>query len=158
VPCESLHYRPQRGAAFVELSIILPFFVLLVIGTVEIGTAFFNYNTLTKLTFNAARYLSDNATLGSTGVLVLSSTVKAEAENLIVYGKTTAGSTSILRSLSTNDVTIDSPAGLGDHIRVRVDYDYPLMLGQLLSNLMSASGGSFPASLPLSASVVLRIP
>lgn len=50
--------RAQRGAAVVELAIVITVMLLLTAGIVEFGRAFWYYNALDKATRDAARYLS----------------------------------------------------------------------------------------------------
>ncbi|MGB9150883.1 MAG: TadE/TadG family type IV pilus assembly protein [Burkholderiales bacterium] len=51
-------YRSQRGAAAVELAIILPLIMMMLAGITEFSRAFWYYNALDKATRDAARYLS----------------------------------------------------------------------------------------------------
>lgn len=71
--------RKQRGVAAVELGIILIPLVLLAFGITEFGRAIYQYNTLTKATRDATRFLS----LQGPGDVTEIST----AINLAVYGK-----------------------------------------------------------------------
>lgn len=50
--------RQERGAAAVEFALVLPILLLVVAGTVEFGRAFWFYDTLSKATRDAARYLT----------------------------------------------------------------------------------------------------
>lgn len=50
--------RSERGAAAVEFAVILPILLLVVGGAVEFGRAFWFYDTLSKATRDAARYIS----------------------------------------------------------------------------------------------------
>lgn len=68
----------QRGAAIVELAMILPVLLLLSFITTEIGRAVYQYNTITKSVRDAVRYLSVQTP--GTGLI--------EARNLVVYGNT----------------------------------------------------------------------
>jgi Flp pilus assembly protein TadG len=51
-------YGKQRGMAAVELAILLIPLVLLAFGITEFGRAIYQYNTLTKATRDATRFLS----------------------------------------------------------------------------------------------------
>lgn len=132
--------------------------MLVAIGTIEIGTAFFRYDMLNKQVRNAARYLTDNALFGSTGVIVTDSrynALVAAAQNLVVYGTTVAGNTPLLPDLAVDDVFVEQ-AALANHIEVRAVYVHPLILGGALGGLMTATG--FPSSLTLTASAVMPVP
>jgi Flp pilus assembly pilin Flp len=50
--------RNESGAALAELAILIPFLVAMVAGVSELGRLFQTYNTLSKSTRAAARYLS----------------------------------------------------------------------------------------------------
>lgn len=50
--------RSEHGAVAVELALILPILLLVVGGAVEFGRAFWFYDTLSKATRDAARYVS----------------------------------------------------------------------------------------------------
>jgi Flp pilus assembly protein TadG len=84
------HHR-QQGVELVELALILPFLILLSMLVVEFGRALYEYNTVAKSVRDAVRYLS----------VQLPNTNCAQAQNLVVYGKTTAGTTPLARGLTT---------------------------------------------------------
>ncbi|MDH0048071.1 TadE/TadG family type IV pilus assembly protein [Comamonas terrigena] len=88
------HHR-QQGVELVELALILPFLILLSMLVVEFGRALYEYNTVAKSVRDAVRYLS----------VQLPNTNCAQAQNLVVYGKTTAGTTPLARGLTTGSVT-----------------------------------------------------
>lgn len=56
-----LRNQVARGAAFLELAIILPLLILLVFGALEFSLAASEYKTLAKQTRIGARYLSSRA-------------------------------------------------------------------------------------------------
>src|SRR3954468_11121497 len=55
VPTRYARLRGERGAAMVELAIILPLFVVLVFGVIEFGLTYNNYITVRQGTREAAR-------------------------------------------------------------------------------------------------------
>lgn len=69
----------QRGAALVELALILPLLLLITFITTEFGRALYQYNTITKSVRDAVRYLS----------VQTPGTGQAVAQNLVIYGSTT---------------------------------------------------------------------
>ena len=71
----------HRGAALVELAMILPLTFVLSFMVIDFGRAIYEYNLLTKTVRDAARYLS----VQTPGTRI------AEARNLIVYGTPTPG-------------------------------------------------------------------
>ena len=89
--------RPQRGAALIELALIMPLLLLLTFITTEFGRAMYEYNTVVKATRDAVRYLS----VQTPGTHI------TEARNLMVYGNTAGTGTPLARGLSLTNV----PAG-----------------------------------------------
>ena len=90
-------FSRQRGSAQIELALIMPLLLLITFITTEIGRAMYEYNTLTKSTRDAVRYLS----VKTPGTKI------AEARNLIVYGNTAGTGVPLARGLSLANV----PAG-----------------------------------------------
>ena len=88
---------PQRGAALIELALIMPLLLLLTFITTEFGRAMYEYNTVVKATRDAVRYLS----VQTPGTHI------TEARNLMVYGNTAGTGTPLARGLSLTNV----PAG-----------------------------------------------
>lgn len=92
-------HRRQRGAALVELALVIPFLIVMSFLVAEFGRAIWQYNTLTKSVRDAARYLS----VQTPGTNV------TQAQNLAVYGTTTAGSTPLAPGLTTGMVSATWP-------------------------------------------------
>jgi len=88
--------RTQRGVALVELAFVLPVLLVMTFIVTEFGRAIYQYNTLTKSVRDAARYLT----------IQTPNTNIAQAQNLVVYGTTTAGTTPLVRGLSTAMVSV----------------------------------------------------
>jgi len=76
------HKSQQRGTATIEFALLGMVLVTLMLGASEFGRAMLQYNTLVKAVRSAARYASNYAD---------SATVRTAAQNLVVYGKATAG-------------------------------------------------------------------
>jgi Flp pilus assembly protein TadG len=115
----------QRGLAAVEMAVIMPVFLLLMLGTAEIGRACYDYNTLIKATRDGARYISARALTGG-GIVVLDDADLTAARNLVVTGSPVAGGTPVLKGLATTQVTItESPAGF---VTVTVAYPFQPLL------------------------------
>ena len=71
--------RNERGGTIAELAILVPFLIIMIAAVSELGRLFQTYNTLSKSTRAAARYLSNNA---------YDDTQIAKAKNVAVCGKT----------------------------------------------------------------------
>lgn len=147
----------QRGVAAVELAILLPFLLLLVLGTAEFGRAFFQYNTLTKAVRNGARFLSANVLLGtSTGVIPnpIPAQLVTQIQNLVVCGQIACGNNpAFVSGLTSSNVTITRLNG--QFIRVTVNYPYqPMLFPNSLPTF--GLGNPIPLNFNLQASVVMR--
>ncbi|RXV65796.1 pilus assembly protein [Burkholderia stabilis] len=90
-----------RGVAAVEFALVLIPMVTLATGVAEFGRAIYQYETLTKATRDAARYLS--IWLPTDSAYPVSA-----AQCLVVYGSTTCGAsgTELVPGLTTSMVTI----------------------------------------------------
>ncbi|MDH3645826.1 MAG: pilus assembly protein [Gammaproteobacteria bacterium] len=151
-----IHKHKQGGTAAVELAIVLPFLLLMMLAIGELGRAILQYNELTKSTRDAARYLANHAIHGSLDLIDIDAkpTLKAETQNLVVYGSTGAGTTPVLPGLSTADVSVIAHVDT-QHVRVDVDYDYVPMLGGITMPMFGL-GPTFNIAIPLRASVAMR--
>lgn len=91
----------MRGVAAVEFALVLMPMIVLATGVAEFGRAIYQYETLTKATRNAARYLSVFLPNDSAYPL-------AEAQCLVVYGSTTCGSagSELVPGLTTSMVIV----------------------------------------------------
>ncbi|UEP52408.1 pilus assembly protein [Burkholderia ambifaria] len=91
----------MRGVAAVEFALVLMPMIVLATGVAEFGRAIYQYETLTKATRDAARYLSVFLPGDSAYPL-------AQAQCLVVYGSTTCGSagTELVPGLTTSMVIV----------------------------------------------------
>lgn len=122
-PHSILGRHRARGLAAVEFAIILPLVLLIMLATAELGRALYQYNTLTKAVQDGARYLSNEATKGSsTGLINLDTTKESQTRNLVVFGNPAGAGAPLLPGLAPERVTVTSPDPL--HVEVRVNYPY----------------------------------
>lgn len=146
--------KKQKGIAMVEFAISMPVIIFLLYCLGEIGRIQMMSNTLAKSVRDGARYLSQNATRGTTGVIDISDLVSLETSNLVVYGLPVAVGAPVLDGFSVGDVQVTD---LGDslHVRVSATYDFePIFDPQIPTfGIMDE-----PISLefPLQASVTIR--
>lgn len=149
----------QRGTAAIEFMIALPLLVVLLIGISEFGRMLFQYNTLTKSTRDASRYLAANARLGSTSAVVLDGTDISETQNLVVYGNTVGAGQELLPNLAPGNVSVSCLGGGTncpgvDHVVVTAQYTYQPILGNLLPTF--GLGADIPLNIVLTSSSVMR--
>ena len=144
--------RNQRGVAAIEMAITLPVLLMLLLGTAELGRAFYQYNALTKSIRAATRYLSTQALDGTSGVISLTDTKKTATKNLVVYSNTDGGAEPIIPSLGTVDVTVSQVDS--EQIKVSVSFDYQPMFFRIPS--FGASVSDINTNLTLTASATMR--
>ena len=133
---EIFNHRKMTGLALVECTIILPFLLLLMLISIEGGRFLYSHNTLTKLTRDAARFLSDRSFEGSLQTIVLTSAKTSDVKRFVVYGNLLGSGDELLPGLNVSHITVSSS---GNHIIVQSDYPYTTAFGETLSNL-GASG------------------
>jgi len=113
--------RRCRGNAASEFAIALPFLLMLMLGSAELGRMMFSYITLDKAVRGSARYVANHALDGSTGLILISADVASSARNLVVYGAPAIGEP-LLDGLSGNDVTVQAIDNI--HLQVTASYQY----------------------------------
>jgi Flp pilus assembly protein TadG len=87
--------RGERGAALVEMAIILPIFVVLVFGLLEFGISYNNYISLRQGTREAARQgaVGNFGSTSSCSLTSVSSGTSSDIQNLMCLAKSQAGLT-----------------------------------------------------------------
>lgn len=121
----------QCGIALIETVIVTPLLLFLIVLTAEVTNGFVEYNTLAKSVRGATRYVAARSLLGTTGTIVISPTLVAQASNLVVYGNVAGSGSPILSGLAVGDVQVSQVAATND-IQVSVSYAYTGLLGGTL--------------------------
>lgn len=100
---------PQRrkgkaGSQLIELTMIIPLFLSLLIGSVEFGQYFYTYATLTKATRTAVRYISTKS---------LAPNEMMKAKNLAICGQedSCAKESGILKGLAVENLQVVGSGG-----------------------------------------------
>lgn len=120
----------SRGVAAVEFAIAAPLLLFTMLATAEVGRAFVHYHTLSLAVRDSARYVSEHAIEGTTGVVELSDETIARARNLAVYANPGGAGDPVLPDFEADDVTVVDAGG--DNIRVTAVYPYRPMIGAVL--------------------------
>ena len=94
--------RDESGLQLVEVTIVVPIFLMLFAATAEFGRYFYEYTTLAKAARVGTRYLT------TAMVIPIEDT---NAANIVVYGNTTGTGTPILPNLSPTQVKITRQGG-----------------------------------------------
>jgi hypothetical protein len=126
--------RDESGLQLVEVTIVLPIFLVLFAATAEFGRYFYEYSTLAKAARVGSRYLSTAPTVaGEDGI----------AKNIVVYGNPGGTGTPIMPGLATSNVKITRIGGsalIPDTIKVEITgykHDPIFDLGALLHKSLS---------------------
>lgn len=133
----------ERGVATVEFAIVLPLILFLILAVAELGRGFIQYNALTRAARDAVRYVASNALFGQTQTVQLTSDLRTNAANVLVYGTSNAVGQPLLPGLSPANVTLTD---LGENnVRLTVAYAYQPLIGPLVPGLQSPNsiGGAF---------------
>ena len=130
-------WAKERGNELIEFALVLPLLVLMLLGAIEFGRAFYTYNILTKSVRNAARYLSDTQVTLS-GVVVPG--YVAKTQNLAVYGNIVGSGTKIIPDLQTSHITVSGTATPGPsvnqfYVTVSANYPYTPLFGLHLGSV-----------------------
>ena len=106
--------RDESGLQLVEVTLVIPIFLILFAATAEFGRYFYEYTTLAKAARAGSRYLS---------IVPVQSTEDTAAKNIVVYGNPAGSGSPILTGLSTSQVVITRQGGvpiLPETVTVRI--------------------------------------
>lgn len=101
----------HSGVAMLEFAIILPLLLMILFGITELGRALYQQNTLYKAVSTGSRYLARAGNIINTDCVPQTgwTTATDTAQNLIIYGATTAGSTPLIPNLdAATAITINA--------------------------------------------------
>lgn len=142
-----------RGVAAVEFVVTAPLLIFLMLAAAEVGRAFVHYDTLSYTIRSSARFVSENAIEGTTGVVSLSSSMISEAQCLAVHGNVACSGGRVLPRFQTSHVTVANAGN--DNIRVTALYPYQSILGAVLPTF-GLGGGSIPLGFNMRIVVTMR--
>ena len=130
--------RRSRGIAVVEFVITAPFLLLLLLAGAELGRAFVQYATLSHSIRDSARFVSDNAINGTTGVVDLDNAIITQARNLAVYGNIAGTGNAKLPNYLPGQIQVINVGN--SNIQVTASYPYQPMLGVTLPTIVMGTG------------------
>lgn len=139
------------GAVIVETTIVLPFLFLLMLASIEGGRLIYSYNTLTKMTYDAARFLSDRAFDAGFKTIDLNGGKVADVKNFLIYGNKQGTGNPLLENLNSSQISVMSS---GPYIIVEIDYPFATVFGDALAAF--SYGNSADLNMNLHAESILR--
>lgn len=142
----------SRGLAAVEFILAVPLLLLVTFAVVEIGRALVQYDTLSYAVRSSARFVSENAIAGTSGVVEITAPVRQQAQRLAVYGNAAGSGQACLPGFSTADVEVVQ-AGPYD-VEVRATYPYQPIVFDLLPTF--GYGEAIPLAPTMRISVTMR--
>ncbi|NIL94126.1 MAG: hypothetical protein GTO71_06720 [Woeseiaceae bacterium] len=144
--------RRQSGAVLAEMALVTPILVFMMLATAEVSRAFIDHNTLTKAVRNGARHVSSFAFQGTTGTVNIGPVLRAEVQNLVVYGNLAGGGTPVLPGLTTANVTVTDIGA--NNIEVTATHNISGLLGPVLRSFVG--GSDINMVFTLEATVTMR--
>ena len=140
----------------IEMVIVTPVLLLLVLGVSELGHAFIQQNTLNKSVRDAARQVAGLALLGTTGTVLLTPDLIADARNLVVYGNVApqVAARPRLPALSVSQVSVSVSDAVNNLVTVQANYAYNPIVSPVLETFGMGTGPSL--AITLRASVTMR--
>lgn len=104
--------RGQRGAAMVELAILVPVLLMLAFGITELGRALYQYSSLGKSVDAATRYMSRAWGAVTDDCIADSGWAAAvtAASNVAVFGNEAGAGDALLPTLDVSDISIEVAA------------------------------------------------
>ena len=126
----------ERGQSLLEFAMVLPILLLLAIGTIEFGRAYYQYNTLSKAVRQGARYMSMHA---------YTSAEQTIAQRMAIYGNAAGTGSPCLPGLTTSNIVI-TPRNGGTTLAAPPEWVKVSVTGYTFQSM-------FPMIVPISASL-----
>jgi Flp pilus assembly protein TadG len=141
-------FRKRKGQSMVEFALILPLFVLFIIGIFELGRAFFAFIAITNAAREGARVVTFWP--GKTTIANVNTAIDTEigASPMVKIGNITARRIECGNSyqLVTNDTELEN-CPVEEPIRVTIEYNFDLILDIF-----------FPSAITLRRSAEMMVP
>lgn len=126
----------ERGQSLLEFAMVLPVLLLLALGTIEFGRAYYHYNTLSKAVRQGARYMSMHA---------YTAAERTNAQRMAIYGNADGTGSPCLPGLTTSNIVI-TPRNGGTALATPPEWVKVSVTGYTFQSM-------FPKIVPISASL-----
>jgi Flp pilus assembly protein TadG len=137
---QKMRFQGEQGAELIEFALVLPFILLLCLGTIEFGRAYYNYNILTKGVRDGARYAASNR-INSIGTWVTGDDIVGNTQKLVVYGKVnpTGSDVKIIPDLlqSQINVVVDRVTETQQYVTVSAAYPYRPLFAWIIPSTLT---------------------
>ncbi|MEW6999555.1 TadE/TadG family type IV pilus assembly protein [Colwelliaceae bacterium BS250] len=140
-----------RGLAAIELTMILPFLLLLIFATAEFSRLLYQYNALTKIVRDASRYLIDHASPGSTQAINITQATLDEVNAIFIHGDVSSSTNELLPNLANADITVSVD---GDFITIHASYVWQPIFADRVSTF--GLGNDIDLNFPLVVNYTMR--
>ncbi|MCB0096022.1 MAG: pilus assembly protein [Caldilineaceae bacterium] len=131
--------KSERGSSWVELALVLPFFLFMIIGVVDLGRGYTTYVALTNSAREGARWISTYP----------SDLSGAQTRILAEAARVHLGSADLAISLNPAQTSYNA----GQSVTVSISYDFPLTFLSTVNFIPN----SLPTSIPLQAQATMRV-
>jgi Flp pilus assembly protein TadG len=140
--------RSESGAELIEFALTLPLLLLVVLGIIEFGFVFQQYEVVTNAAREGARIASLSSTYGATAATRISN-AKARVNDYLTAGGLSTSAATICVGPANNDALCDGSVsqtvlpGGGPcvwTVRVKVEYAHPVAF---VGGIISYFGGTF---------------
>ena len=146
-----LSLTKNKGLAAIELTMILPFLLLLIFATAEFSRLLYQYNALNKIVRDASRYLIEHASPGSTQAIDITQTTLDEINALFTHGDLSSSTNELLPNLANADITVSVD---GDFITIHASYDWQPIFAERVSTF--GLGDDIDLNFPLVVNYTMR--
>jgi Flp pilus assembly protein TadG len=127
----------ERGTAIVEFTLTAAVFLMMIVGIVSAGHLFFTYNAMVESTRRGARYAATLPKPTTETCQNNSTTIDPRIKNMVLYGTTTAGTTTLVNNLQASNITVCYSSDYGvaqGTVSVKIEsYTYRFALGKVIS-------------------------
>ena len=128
----------RRGAAIVEFALVFILFLLIVLGALEMGRAFWTYATLAHATKQGGHYVQVHGSLNVGTIEALTAEIRRHAVGLVPSALTVTAVWDPDGTPSTNPID----AKRGDIVEVRVKYLFQMAAGAFITGSSTMEMGS----------------
>lgn len=121
----------SRGQGLVEFALVLPIFLLLVMGIIDGGRAIFAFNQMSQATRDVARVASVNC-FQTTPIRCSTATGTPIGLAIVEQGVGSQGPTTwVVQCINADTAAVAAVCAVGDTVRVNAESNFTLIFGPL---------------------------